>query len=161
MTPFAFTVPGAPMTWQRTALYNGRRLTPKKQRAYQSKVRMCAVAAGRAPERVRLSRNTKLRWSVALLIACPDAHRRDADNFAKQVGDALIGIFWADDSQIVDWHVRMVVDRERPRLDIVAVAHEEALAPWTLPGMVESLTPGALQWAALLAPAHGDPTEAT
>nr|DAJ52248.1 MAG TPA: Endodeoxyribonuclease RusA [Caudoviricetes sp.] len=36
----------------------------------------------------------------------PDTYKPDADNVAKLVMDALTGVAWADDSQVVDLHVR-------------------------------------------------------
>lgn len=36
----------------------------------------------------------------------PDTYRPDADNEAKLVMDALNGLVWADDAQVVDLHVR-------------------------------------------------------
>ena len=35
----------------------------------------------------------------------PDTYRPDADNEAKLVMDALNGLVWADDAQVVDQHV--------------------------------------------------------
>lgn len=36
----------------------------------------------------------------------PDTYKPDADNEAKLVMDALNGLAWADDAQVVDLHVR-------------------------------------------------------
>lgn len=36
----------------------------------------------------------------------PDTYKPDADNEAKLVMDALNGLVWADDAQVVDLHVR-------------------------------------------------------
>ena len=36
----------------------------------------------------------------------PDTYKPDADNVGKLVMDALTGVAWADDSQVVDLHVR-------------------------------------------------------
>ena len=45
----------------------------------------------------------------------PDRRRRDADNAAKTIMDALNGIAWGDDSQVAELTVTRQVDRHRPR----------------------------------------------
>jgi len=49
----------------------------------------------------------------------------DADNYAKLVCDAMNGIFWGDDSQIVKLTVEKLFS-ERPRID-VTLTNEEFL----------------------------------
>lgn len=43
----------------------------------------------------------------------------DWDNFHKLSMDALSGIVWEDDSQIVDARVRKFYDKEKPRIEIL------------------------------------------
>jgi Holliday junction resolvase RusA-like endonuclease len=62
-------------------------------------------------------------------VAVPDARVRDLDRVVNQIGDACNGVIWRDDSQIVEWHVRRVIDRERPRVEVLAVTGE-ATAAW-------------------------------
>jgi Holliday junction resolvase RusA-like endonuclease len=47
-----------------------------------------------------------------------DHRRADADNCEKAIADALNGICWLDDSQIVECHRYMAVDRGRPRVEV-------------------------------------------
>lgn len=148
MTPFSFTVPGVPVPWQRTALVGGRPVTPAKQRAYQQKVRLHALGGCPASLRAALAADPRVVWIVALLVAVPDLRKRDTDNVQKTIGDALNGAIWLDDSQIVEWHVRRVLDAERPRVDVVAVARSHAPAPWTVARMIETLDPSANRVAA-------------
>lgn len=101
MTTLRFIVEGAPVAWKRTATSAGRRVTPRAQREYQSRVRWAAHLALRG-----------LVWSGADRYAVTvDVHRdrrkADCDNAAKTVADACNGLVWDDDSQIDDLRVRM------------------------------------------------------
>lgn len=44
--------------------------------------------------------------------------RADIDNFNKLWADALTGIVWEDDSQIIELRLRKAYDRERPRIEV-------------------------------------------
>ncbi len=46
------------------------------------------------------------------------ARRCDWDNLGKLVSDALNGVCWFDDSQVVDARVVKLIDRERPRTEV-------------------------------------------
>lgn len=48
--------------------------------------------------------------------------KSDWDNFHKLSMDALTGIVWADDSQIVEANVRKEYDPKKPRIEIVVNA---------------------------------------
>lgn len=54
----------------------------------------------------------------------PDTYKPDADNVGKLVMDALVGVAWADDSQVVDLHVR-----KHPRMRGQAERMDVAIAP--------------------------------
>lgn len=56
-----------------------------------------------------------LAVSVALYWA--DRRKHDIDNI-KALLDALTGILWLDDGQIVDLHTRKHFDKENPRVEI-------------------------------------------
>lgn len=43
----------------------------------------------------------------------------DADNCQKLIGDALNGIIWDDDSQVIEWHVWVERGVNRPRTELV------------------------------------------
>lgn len=47
-----------------------------------------------------------------------NSRRRDWDNFHKIAMDALNGIVWADDSQIMEARVIKAIDSKRPRIEI-------------------------------------------
>jgi Holliday junction resolvase RusA-like endonuclease len=89
-------IPGPLVPWQRTATVGGKRITPASQRAYQRHVEVCAlVARHRSPGWPRGA-----RYSVDIVWTPQDRRRRDIDNAAKTVLDALNGVAWDDDSQV-------------------------------------------------------------
>lgn len=54
---------------------------------------------------------------VAIDLFMPDRRRRDLDN-VKGLIDALTGVVWKDDSQIVDLHIRKFLASPKPRVEI-------------------------------------------
>lgn len=106
----SFTVPGPPLPWMRAASRRGQRFTPKEQRAYQDKVRLCALAAG--------ARRMEGLLELSVVAYLPDRRRRDWDNLGKQVADALNGCAYEDDSQIWAASVVKLLDGVRPRMEV-------------------------------------------
>ncbi len=47
----------------------------------------------------------------------------DLDNFAKALCDALAGLVYADDSQIVESHWYLLLDRQNPRVEVTVEAN--------------------------------------
>jgi Holliday junction resolvase RusA-like endonuclease len=46
-------------------------------------------------------------------------HRRqDLDNLSKAILDALNGVVWEDDKQVIDLHLRKVYDRDKPGITV-------------------------------------------
>lgn len=56
----------------------------------------------------------KGKAKVTLLFLLKDRRRRDLDNLSKAVLDALNGIAWVDDTQVVDLHIVKAITRESP-----------------------------------------------
>lgn len=119
---FVFCVPGAPMGKERPR-FDSRRMciyTPGRTGRYELVVKQAAKVAG-APH------FGKGRVAVEVSLYLPDARRRDADNLAKSILDALNGVTWDDDSQVWDLHVRKAISRDNPRAVVtVAEMAEEA-----------------------------------
>ena len=55
--------------------------------------------------------------AIRVDIFSPDRRRRDFDNL-KMVYDALSGVVWNDDSQIMEAHIKKHIDRDNPRIEI-------------------------------------------
>jgi Holliday junction resolvase RusA-like endonuclease len=124
MMRVAFTVPGPVVPWQRASSVGARRYTPAKQRAYQATVRLHALAA--RPRGPWLPSKHK-RYRVDVEAYLPDERRRDLDNVAKTVLDALNGVLYLDDSQVTTLLVATHIDREKPRVEVtVAEVEREA-----------------------------------
>jgi Holliday junction resolvase RusA-like endonuclease len=124
MMDVTFTVPGPVVPWQRAASVGARRFTPAKQRQYQQLVRYHALAA--RPRGPWLpSKHARYRVDVEAFL--PDERRRDLDNVAKTVLDALNGVLYLDDSQVTVLMVATHVDRERPRVEVRVVELERVI----------------------------------
>ncbi len=108
---------GKPVAWQRTGMNSAGKgpaiiYTKAKSRAYQSLIREAAQTVwktGPSEAAFKLSvwldvKRPKNHFTKKGLKAdAPDECMRkpDLDNIAKQVGDALNGVVWHDDSQII------------------------------------------------------------
>jgi Holliday junction resolvase RusA-like endonuclease len=80
-------------------------------------VKRCALESGARPIPGAVS------WHVEIWV--PDARRRDRDNIEKTLQDALNGVAYGDDSQVLEWGGFMRVDRVAPRV----VVRVEAVGP--------------------------------
>ena len=54
---------------------------------------------------------------VQIALYWPDKRKHDIDNI-KVLLDALTGIVWEDDSQIVDLHLTKSIDTKQPRVEM-------------------------------------------
>lgn len=103
-TSFSFVVAGKPQPKQRArAGKGGRHYTPKSTRAYERLVRETACLY--VPNGWQLEG----AFRVDLVCTFDDYRCRDADNVLKSVGDALNGIAWGDDRQVMHTTVSKVL----------------------------------------------------
>lgn len=109
MVSYEFTVPGSPKPWQRAG-GRAHRYTPASTRKYQQDVALIARGSGVREIDGPVALEVDLYW--------PDNRRRDLDNGAKTIADALNGIAYDDDSQIVRLVVRKFLDRKNPRAEV-------------------------------------------
>ena len=107
-----FTIPGDPIGKERPRVVKGHAYTPAKTKAYEDKVRWCfkqahgkliegpvavAITAYHAiPRKASKAVREAMESGARLPLKKPDA-----DNIAKAICDALNGIAYKDDSQIV------------------------------------------------------------
>lgn len=111
---FSFTIPGQPRSKgrPRTFTWKGRIITktPDDTKKYEKVVRLSAQAAGCQ----RIVGGVMLRAHFYL----ENLRRVDVDNLIKAIKDALKGVAWNDDSQVVEMIVTKHLDRERPRVEV-------------------------------------------
>ena len=130
MRAFEFTVPGKPVAKGRPRFVraSGRAFTPAATVNYEACVRLAAELAGVCVLSGPLELCVRAFW------ACPRGQERqrkprgeywkpngpDADNVLKAVSDALNGIAYQDDRQIVRACVekRQAKQGEAPRVDV-------------------------------------------
>lgn len=58
------------------------------------------------------------RYWLRVRVVWPDRRRRDLDNVAKLIADALNGVAWRDDSHIVVWELSAAIDAQNPRIEV-------------------------------------------
>lgn len=142
MTVIAFTIPGRPTAWQRTVGKNGIKFTPRTMRDAQNVIKALAAAAMRsAPPLIGA-----LRLEVLCVYGIPPSWTRakqecarsgklwkttvpDHDNLIKQCSDALNGIVYADDAQLVTSTVAKRYgqpERTEVRISLLDVLHDHS-----------------------------------
>lgn len=111
MSPvYRFTVPGNPIPWERARSKGGQHFTAPRTRAHR------ALIQGHA----RKAHVPKLSGLVKLTAAFyrESAHACDIDNLTKSVQDALNGLAYGDDRQIVILSAVKAIDRKNPRTEV-------------------------------------------
>ena len=111
-----FVVEGNPQPKERPR-FARHAYTPSRTRAAEAKIAAIARANG-----VRL---TTAPISLTVAFYRDSARRCDLDNLLKLVQDALNGIAWVDDEQIMDLAASKRLDRDRPRTDIRIEAYPD------------------------------------
>lgn len=109
----SFVVIGPPQPKERARMgAGGRWFTPERTRFYERAVKHRAQLA------VPKSWPLDARYVLTVRMHFADARRRDADNVIKAVSDALNGVCFADDSQVVETHAFKHIDRDNPRTEV-------------------------------------------
>lgn len=123
-----FTVPGEPHGWARARANGQRYFTDRKSLSRKQAIAAWAIEAGAK------MREDALRVTVRAYFGAPKSASKkrvaamlagmeyptkkpDGDNIAKIIGDALNGVAWRDDVQVVDWIIEKRWDVE-PRMEI-------------------------------------------
>ena len=110
--PWAITVNGNPIPKGRPKFYNGHAVTPEKTRDYEKLVRDGAAICWQGEPTTEPVRVELLFWRG-------DKRRADIDNLAKAILDALNGVVWEDDGQIIKLVAHKNYNKDRPRVEIV------------------------------------------
>jgi Holliday junction resolvase RusA-like endonuclease len=117
-TILSFTIPGPPQPKERARKgKSGKWYTPERTRRYEAHVHTCALAGVSPQARERCFAAERIEL-LSLLVFFPDGRRRDGDNVAKAIQDALNGVLWVDDSRIRQLSVTKSVDPSNPRVDV-------------------------------------------
>ncbi len=104
--------PSANRYWRNV---KGRMVLSKEARDYRKTIANSCFIQGVRPEHCA-------KGSISLKMAFYRPQKRgDLDNLEKQPIDALRGILYADDKQIVEIHAKRFDDKERPRLEITVM----------------------------------------
>lgn len=113
---WAFTVPGNPQPWMRVErARDGHGYVKPEMADFQQKVSLCARAAG-----IRATRHAVEVAVVAYLPIHPLANGAgDWDNYAKNVCDALNGVAWEDDRQVLTGVGTKRMDVDNPRTEVL------------------------------------------
>lgn len=135
---YSFFVPGKPQAWQRARLSGGRHFTDDRTRAYKHAVGTLAAAVlhgtqidGPVEMRVAAIYAVPASWSKrkrtqAFTDAVRPMSKPDVDNVAKGIMDALNGIAYRDDAQVVQLVVsKRYGDREGVFVQISPVVHQQ------------------------------------
>lgn len=124
----SFEVPGRPVGKQRPFFdsRNRRAITPGKTSAYERTIALAwseEIASGPVPW------STDLAYFVAVCAFWEDRRRPDLDNVQKCVLDALNGLSWNDDKQVIGVVCTSGgVDADAPRVEIDIMAMREVEA---------------------------------
>jgi len=117
-------IPGKPVSWKRARVNGRRHFTSPKDQAYRDRLRNAVVlyTLGAYPP-------IQAQWNLTIWVSMPMTKRKkpmvrtsDLDNFAKIVGDALEGVLWENDKQIVDLYVHHCAATQGGGLWIEAVS---------------------------------------
>lgn len=103
------TLPYPPSVNRIWRVFRNRIIKAKEGRTYAAKVRASVAELGLQPADGPLS---------VTVTAFRPQKRGDLDNVLKAALDALNGVAWTDDSQVVELHAWRKDDKHNPRLEV-------------------------------------------
>ena len=115
----SFVVNAEPLPQPRPRFGFGRAYQPKKIVEYKAQISQAAKIAMSGRELM----TGAVQLSIKLYRKFVVTSRRfgDFDNLAKAICDALNGIVYKDDSQIISCHVEKHTDKENPRVEVTVI----------------------------------------
>lgn len=116
MTELAYVLEGRPVSWQRTNIVKGRPMTDAKQRTAKKAhalAAFCAIRIARTPWPLEGA------FEVEVLAYYASGVQGDTDRLVSLPLDALEGIAYRNDRQVVRVVGERRLDRERPRTEVV------------------------------------------
>lgn len=112
----SFVVPGPPQGKARPRMgAHGNVYTPAKTRAYEATIKLLAL---QALARAKWPLGARKATAIELQVVAESGARRDIDNVAKAVLDAMNGVAYDDDARVHELHVFRSVDAARPRVEV-------------------------------------------
>lgn len=111
-----FVVNIEPVPQARPRFSRGRCFEPARCTEYKKQVAMAAknAMAGREP----MTGAVKMKIRLYRKYARCSRRYGDFDNHAKSICDALNGVVYSDDSQIISCAIEKNTDRENPRVEV-------------------------------------------
>lgn len=122
MNELRYSLPGRPKSWQRDDIVNGKRVTGHQNRAVKDAHRYAALSAG---ARVQAC-DSEGSYELHMVAHYPNRVQGDCDRLLGLPLDALQGLVYRDDRQVVRVSCERRIDRENPRVEIVVRKLPEA-----------------------------------
>lgn len=119
MRSYTFIVEGQPIGKERARVTKrGHAYTPPRTVEYERRVQLLGASA--RPSGWPLD----AEYVLTVRLFMGDKRRRDIDNCAKAVGDALNKTAYADDSQVRELHAYRTFDKLQPRAEVTITVCE-------------------------------------
>lgn len=123
-------IPGEPLSKARARVVSRGSYTPKTTRQAQDRVRVLARVGLGPPRKRGLPVPTVEALNVRMHFMRGHRARRDLDNMAKLVMDALEGVIWENDSQITELHLTQEYVKHSPGVLLLAERAADTAPAW-------------------------------
>lgn len=139
VTAGSIIIPCTPVPKARPRLgAGGKTFTPERSATFEANLKMLAQVYGRKQWPKRLPFTEELSVQVEVRLA--KGARGDLDNYLKSILDALNGVLWNDDRQVVEIHARLYRRSDEPGVTVSLLPLGPMLGEGALPPAMEPLT---------------------